>query len=43
MGSRLVKKIFKDVNEIIKKIDQEIEVFCMKISETGKKFIFLVT
>ena len=43
MGPKLAKGIFRDVNEIIKKIDLEIEAFCMKISEKGKIFIFLVT
>lgn len=43
MGPKLAKGIFRDVNEIIKKIDTEIEAFCMKISEKGKIFIFLVT
>ncbi len=43
MGPKLAKGIFRDVNEIIKKIDFEIEEFCMKISEKGKIFIFLVT
>ena len=43
MGPRLVKVIFRDVNEIIKKIDAEIEAFCMRISDQGKIFIFLVT
>jgi len=43
MGPKLAKGIFRDVNEIIKKIDSEIEAFCMKTSEKGKIFIFLVT
>ena len=43
MGPKLAKGIFRDVNEIIKKIDLEIEAFCMKISERGKIFIYLVT
>ena len=43
MGPKLAKGIFRDVNEIIKKIDLEIEAFCLKISEKGKIFIFLVT
>jgi hypothetical protein len=43
MGPKLAKGIFRDVNEIIKKIDSEIEAFCLKISERGKTLIFLVT
>ena len=43
MGPDLAKRIFIEVNEIMKKIDLEIEVFCMKISEKGKIFIFLTT
>lgn len=43
MGPKLARGIFRDINEIIKQIDLEIEVFCMKISEKGKIFIFLVT
>jgi hypothetical protein len=29
----LARGIFSNVNEIIKKIDEEIEAFCMKVSE----------
>ena len=43
MSSNVAKSIFNDVNEIIKKIDEEIEPFCMNISDKGKEFIFLVT
>ena len=43
MGPNLAKGIFRDVKEIIKKIDSEIEAFCMKISEKGIIIIFLVT
>lgn len=43
MGSKLVKEIFKDITKLIKKIDLEIQAFCMKISDQGKIFIFLVT
>jgi hypothetical protein len=43
MSSKVAKSIFKDVNEIIKKVDEEIEPFCMKISDKGKELIFLVT
>jgi hypothetical protein len=43
MSAKLAKGICRDVNEIIKIIDEELEVFCMKISDTGKVFIYLVT
>ena len=43
MSSKVAKSIFRDVNEIIKKVDEEIEPFCMKISDKGKELIFLVT
>jgi len=43
MSPKLAKSIFKDVNVIIKKVDEEIEPFCMKISDYGKESIFLVT
>ena len=39
----IARGIFRDVNEMIKKIDEEIEAFCMKVSDQGKVFIFLVT
>ena len=42
MSPKVAKSIFKDVNEIIGRIDEEIEPFCMKISDYGKEFIFLV-
>ena len=42
MGPKLARGIFRDVNEIIKKINEEIEAFCMKVSDIGKVFIFLV-
>jgi hypothetical protein len=43
MSPKIARSIFKDVSEIIKKVDEEIEPFCMKISDKGKEFIFLVT
>ena len=43
MTQKLARGIVRDVNEIIKKVDEEIEAFCMKVSEKGKVFIFLVT
>ena len=43
MSLKVAKNIFKDVNEIIRKVDEEIEPFCMKISDKGKELIFLVT
>lgn len=43
MGPKVVKGIFRDVNEIIKQINSEIEAFCMKISDRGRIFIFQVT
>ena len=33
MSPKLARGIFRDVNEIIKKIDEEIEAFWMKVSE----------
>ena len=42
MSPKLAKSIFRDVNEIVKKVDEEIEPFCMKISDKGKELIFLV-
>ena len=42
MGPKIAKGIVKDVNEVIKKVDEEISPFCMKISDTGRDFIFLV-
>ena len=35
MGSKLARGIFREVNEIIKKINEEIEAFCMQISDKG--------
>ena len=43
MSANLAKGIKEDVNYIIKSIDEELEAFCMKISDSGKAFIFLVT
>ena len=43
MSVKLARGISRDVNEIIKSIDEELEAFCMKISDSGKAFIFLVT
>lgn len=43
MGSKLAKAIFREVNEIVKKINEEIEAFCMQISDKGKVLIYLVT
>ena len=43
MSPKLARGISRDVNQIIKSIDEELEVFCMKISDTGKVFIFLIT
>ncbi len=43
MSPQVAKNIFKDIIEIIKKVDEEIEPFCMKISDKGKELIFLIT
>ncbi len=43
MGPKLARGIFRDVNEVIKKINEEVEAFCMQISDNGKTLIFLVT
>ena len=43
MGPKLASRIYKDINEVIKEIDSEIELFCMHVSDVGKKFIFTVT
>lgn len=43
MSPKLARGISRDVNQIIKSIDDELEAFCMKISDTGKVFIFLIT
>ena len=43
MSAKLARNISRDVNEIIKSMDEELEAFCMKISDNGKVFIFSVT